>query len=142
MILETMYRGFSFNRVLLGLLINNRSSMNARFGFGKDVESVMENFHFKIRGASDVFNIALSHGKDIGIDYARDPRIQKGIPKWYSQQISAPAFVLYPILVNKVPLGLIYADREKEGPVLLGTQLNYMKTLCNQAVLAMKQMRH
>jgi hypothetical protein len=137
-----MYRGFGFNCILLGFQNQKHSEFTARFGFGKNVERLMEKFQFKVGGAADVFNLALGQGKDIGIDYARDPRIQRGIPKWYSKNFAAPAFVIYPVIVNKIPLGLIYADRELEGPVLSGNQFNYMKTLRNQAVLAMKQIKH
>ena len=67
--------------------------------------------------------------------------IRKGIPKWYLTILTAPAFVLYPITVKKKSLGLIYADRETGGKVISGNQINYMKTLCNQAMLAIKQSR-
>lgn len=139
MILETMYRGFSFHRVLLCLADGKHTQVHARFGFGENVEKIIEDFSFKIQRAPDVFNIALSQGKDLGIDDTGDPRIQKGIPEWYRRLVAAPAFVLYPVLINKKPLGLIYADRESSGRVLQGDKLHYMKTLCNQAVLAMKQ---
>ncbi|MBW2017464.1 MAG: HDOD domain-containing protein [Deltaproteobacteria bacterium] len=141
MILETMYRGFGFFRVLLCLVDPRRSYIQARFGFGDNIEKIMEDFGFKLKREADVFNLSLVQGKDLGIDDIEDPRIQSGIPAWYRKLVLAPAFVLYPIMINKKPLGLIYADRNRKGRVLSGDQLHYMKTLCNQAVLAMKQMR-
>jgi hypothetical protein len=77
--------------------------------------------------------------EDIGVNDSRDVRFQKRIPEWYSKNIFAPAFVLYPLAVNKKVLGLFYADREESGEVLTGNEVNYMKTLCNQAILAIKQ---
>ena len=141
MIMETIYRGFGFRSVLFCLTDIKRTRMNARFGFGEGIDDLIENFHFKINNSPDVFNLALSHAKDLGIDDTKHPAMEKGIPEWYLRVISAPAFVLYPIIINKAPVGLIYADREKAGRILSGDQINYMKTLCNQAVLAMKQMR-
>ena len=139
MILETMYRGFSFHRVILCLSNGNHNQVQARFGFGENIEKIIEKFRFKVQRSPDVFNIALTQSKDLGIDDTGDARIQKGIPEWYRRLVAAPAFVLYPVLINKKPLGLIYADRETPGRVLQGDKLHYMKTLCNQAVLAMKQ---
>jgi serine/threonine protein kinase len=139
MILETMYRGFRFNLVLLCFVDMNRKKMSARLGFGKNIEKVVEKFSFKLGQPSDVFSLAMSQGKDLGIDDSADPRIKKAIPEWYRQAVSAPAFVLYPITVSKAPIALIYADRERSGRVISGSQLNYMKTLCNQLVLAIKQ---
>jgi len=34
---------------------------------------------------------------------------------------------------------MIYGDRTQKGRVIDGNHLNYMKTLCNQAILALKQ---
>jgi serine/threonine protein kinase len=141
MIMETMYRGFSFNRVLFCILNPKMMEMTARFGFGKDVKRMTSAFRFKVTQSPDVFNFAVLQAKDVGIDDAKDARFKKRIPEWYQQLISVPAFVLYPIVVNKRPVGLIYADRELPGKVLTGNQSNYMKTLCNQAVLALKQMK-
>ena len=90
--------------------------------------------------APDVFNIALAQTTDLGIDDSSDPRIMKGIPEWYRRLVAAPAFVLFPVLINKKPLGLLYADKDRKGRVIDGSQLQYMKILCNQAVLAIKQM--
>lgn len=140
MVLETMYRGFSFNRVLFCIMNAKSREMKARFGFGKDIEKVIKGFGFEVTNSPDVFNFVVAQAKDVGIHDTGDLRIKRRIPKWYLETVSAPAFVLYPIVVNKRPVGLFYADRELSGKVLSGNQSNYMKTLCNQAVLAIKQM--
>ena len=141
MILETMYRGFNFNRVLFSIMNTKKMEMKGSFGLGKDIEQVVESFRFKIDRNPDVFNFSVLQAKDIGVFDSRDERFKKRIPEWYTTNIYAPAFVLYPLVVNKKVIGLFYADRELSGTVLTGTQVNYMKTLCNQAVLAIKQSR-
>jgi hypothetical protein len=115
--------------------------MKARFGFGKDIDKVIKGFSFEVNKSPDVFNYAINQAKDIGINDAKDIRFKKRIPEWFFRVVPAPAFVLYPIVVNKRTVGLIYADRETPGKVMSGNQTNYMKTLCNQAILAIKQMR-
>jgi HD-like signal output (HDOD) protein len=139
MILETIYRGFGLSRVLLFVMDAAQKNMGARFGFGKGIEELLHQCHVRIGPHGDVFNISVSQNKDLRIDDANAPRIQKGIPEWYRQTIGAPAFILLPITVNNKTLGLIYADREKAGRVLEGNQLNLIRTLRNQAVLAIKQ---
>jgi hypothetical protein len=141
MILETMYRGLSFNRVLFCIMNLKMMEITARFGFGKDIQRLIPSFRYKVIPSPDVFNFAVLQAKDVGIDDSKDERFKKRIPEWYHEIVSAPAFVLYPIVVNKRPVGLIYADRELAGKVLTGNQTNYMKTLSNQAVLALKQMK-
>jgi serine/threonine protein kinase len=143
MILETMYRGFRFHHVLFCLLDKRHARMAARFGFGENIDKVIDDFQFPVNKKSpDVFNLGLSLGKDLAIDDARDPRIQRGLPEWYLKAFSSPAFMVCPITVNNISVGLVYADRDSPGKVLTGTQIKYMKTLCNQAVLAMRQLRN
>lgn len=141
MILETMYRGFSFNRVLFCIYNSRDMEIRGSLGLGKDISRVVSDFRFKISKYPDFFNFSVLQAKDIGVFDSKDMRFKKRIPEWYSEKIDAPAFVLYPLVVNKKVVGLFYADREQSGTVLSGTQVNYMKTLCNQAVLAIKQSR-
>jgi serine/threonine protein kinase len=139
MILETMYRGFSFTRVIFCALNGKTKEMKASLGFGKDIDRILKKFNFKVSRLPDVFNFSVLQAKDVGIEDATDSRFRKRIPEWYVRSVSASAFVLYPVAVNKDVFGLFYADRESTGMVLSGTQSNYLKTLCNQAVLAKKQ---
>ncbi len=139
MILETMYRGFSFNRVLFCVYIARDTEIRARLGLGKDIKRILPDFRFKVTAYPDFFNFAVNQAKDIGVNDSRDLRFKKRIPEWYSKNIFAPAFVLYPLTLNKKVMGLFYADREESGEVLSCNLINYMKTLCNQAILAIKQ---
>jgi transcriptional regulator with GAF, ATPase, and Fis domain len=139
MILETMYRGFSFMRVLFCVFNQKDMEIKGRLGLGKDIKRILADFRFKVTSYPDFFNFAVTQAKDIGVNDSRDMRFQRRIPEWYSKSVFAPAFVLYPVAVNKKVVGLFYADREEKGEVLSGSEVNYMKTLCNQAVLAIKQ---
>jgi serine/threonine protein kinase len=139
MIMETLYRAYGFSRVFFCLLNQSRTKMKARFGFGKDIERIIEDFRFPISPANDIFTLALAEHKALGVDNVKDPNIAKLIPDWYFRMLGAPAFIIYPIVVDKQSLGLIYADREQTGKVITGDQLKYMRTLCNQAVMALKQ---
>ncbi len=140
MILETMYRGFEFNHVIFCMMEMNRTGMLARHAFGADIEGVTEKFGFKISNVpTDIFNMALSQQRDIIVEDAKAPNIIRLIPAWYQQAFSAPAFVIYPIIIKDTPFGLFYADKKQKGVILSPVQLNYMKTLRNQSILAIKQ---
>jgi HD-like signal output (HDOD) protein len=139
MILETIYRGFGFQRVIFCLMAPNRRRMQARFGFGRDMDRLLREFGFEVRQRADLFSLALSKASDIGIDHAADPGIQKAIPGWFGRIISAPAFALFPVVIHKRPTALIYVDRGQSGRVIDSGQLNYMRILRNQAVMAIKQ---
>ncbi len=138
-ILETMYQGFGFNRVLFCTTDKYRTRMIARYGFGKDIERIVADFGFRLNASADVFNLALTKATDFSIENANEEGIRKGIPKWFNDVVTAQAFVLYPIIVRKVPMGLIYADQEHRGTMLTERQSDLMRILCNQAALAMAQ---
>jgi serine/threonine protein kinase len=142
MVMETMYRGLTLQSVFLCVREGNRSIMSARLGFGKEIEEVSTRFRFPIESnARDVFGLAVTHGKDIHISNAGDPRIRKRIPDWYRRFIGDPAFALFPVVVEKRPFALFFLGRDRTGDIFDEKCLNYLRTLRNQAVLAVRQSR-
>lgn len=142
MVLETMYRGFGLKSVLLCIREGGRPVMAARMGFGKDVEVVSRAFRFPINGKTrDVFGLAVIQGKDIYISDANDPRIRKRIPAWYYEVVDDSAFALFPVIVEKRAFGLFFLGRENTGALFDEKNINYLRTLRNQAILAVKQKR-
>ena len=141
MILETMFRGFCFNCVIFCMMQPKRTRVQARFGLGRDVDTIIRNFGFKVEKSSDLFNIAVSQARDFLIDDSNDPAIKAQVPRWYRKTVNAPSFIIYPIFIDKACLGLFYADKENEGPPIPESQLTFMKTLRNQLIIAIKQSR-
>ena len=139
-ILETMYRAMGFERVLLSLRDARAGAMVARFGFGQEINTLVKQFRFPISAAADVFQLAISKGVDIIITDIDDPKIADKIPAWYRSSQSAKTFVLFPLTIKGNPVALIYADRQKAGSIHIPEkELTLLKTLRNQAVLAIKQ---
>ncbi len=142
MIMETMYRGLALETVLLCIREGNRPLMGARSGFGKDIGEVSKVFRFSIdRSAQDVFGLAAAQGKDIHINDSGDSRIRKRVPDWYYRHVGDPAFALFPVVVDSRPFGLFFLGRGRTGPIFDEKSLTYLRTLRNQAVLAVKQKR-
>jgi hypothetical protein len=140
MILETMYRGFAFDHVIFCMMDVSRTKMRARHAFGADIGTVTDNFGFSITNhPSDLFNMAISQRRDIIVEDAKDAAIASLIPEWYRKTFLAPAFIIYPIMVKNTPFGIFYADKKTKGTILSAAQLNYMKTLRNQSILAIRQ---
>ncbi len=139
-ILETMYRGMGFSRVLLCVRDAKMNTMNARFGFGENIDRIMPHFKFPTSYTPDVFHAALSQGVDIFISDVNAENIRTRIPDWYRKLVSAQAFILFPIIVDKKPIGMFYGDKDALGELTIqAKELSLLKTLRNQAVLAIKQ---
>ncbi|MBU1691304.1 MAG: HDOD domain-containing protein [Gammaproteobacteria bacterium] len=140
MILETMYRSMDFQRVLLCIKDAKQNAMVGRFGFGEDINQIIKTFKFPLSYTPDVFHAALSKGVDILISDINEPKIKDRIPDWYRKAITAQTFVLFPLNIKNVPVALIYADKEPAGGINMPeNELSLLRTLRNQALLAIKQ---
>ena len=63
----------------------------------------------------------------------------KNIPAWYRDAFAAPSFLIYPLVVKGLCLGLFYADKKTKGALLTGPQVHYMEELRNLAIQAIEQ---
>ena len=141
MVLETIYRGLGFKNVVIFSRDLKQNMMVARFGFGDGVADILPLFRFPLAFDSDVFHLALQKGLDIVIEDVGAPNIARKIPEWYTQAIDSKYFLLLPIVVNSVAVGIIYADMlDARKFQITAKQLSMLRTLRNQAVLAIKQM--
>jgi hypothetical protein len=87
-----------------------------------------------------VFHLATTKGLDIIITDIDDSKIADKIPSWYRQSVMAKTFVLFPLCIKGNPVALIYCDRDKAGSINIPEkELSLLKTLRNQALLAIKQ---
>ncbi len=139
-ILETMYRAMGFRRVLLCIKDARNNVMQGRFGFGPDANEVAKQFQFTLSFTPDIFHAVTSKGVDILISDIDDPKIASRIPDWYRKMLSARSFVVFPLNIKNNPVAIIYADKEEAGSIeITDKELALLRTLRNQAVLAIKQ---
>lgn len=135
MIMETMYRGFEFNRVLLCMADQKYTKMAARFGFGENIDTLLGSFEFKITRSYDFFNIAVMRMKDFVIDDANIAGIKANLPDWHRKIIQAHCFLIYPLIIKDKCIGLFYADK-KSDKIFHGDQQDYMNILREKAIWA------
>lgn len=141
MILETIFRGLEGSRVILCLKDKNSACIRARFGYGDDVENLLEHFSIPLQNQSDVFQVAFKNNVDIRIENTRDEKICDKIPAWFHQNIATQSFTIFPIVIKGAPIALIYIDSPgSESIKITDNQLGLLKTLRNQAILAIKNL--
>jgi len=139
-ILETMYRAMGFKRVVLCIRDAKAGVMQGRFGFGPDANDIAKGFRFPLSFTPDIFHAATSKGVDLLITDIDDPKIAGRIPDWYRKAVPAHSFVLFPLNIKGNPIALIYADRDEPGGISIpDKELQLLRTLRNQAILAIKQ---
>ncbi|MBF0464500.1 MAG: HDOD domain-containing protein [Nitrospirae bacterium] len=141
MILEIMFRGLNPLRIIISIKSPKENVMEGRFGFGENVAVIINNFRFFFGDMyRDVFSESLLNTSDILINDVNDRRVKERIPGWYRNLLDSETFMLFPVKVNKVPLGLIYIDKPIAGDLVVDQNtLRYLKTLRDQTILAIKQ---
>jgi len=141
MIMETIYRSLSGSRVLLGLRDHASNSIKGKFGYGEDIEQLIQAFHIPLAYQPDVFHIAFKNNVDIKIDDTREAKIHDKIPQWFHRKVGSTSFILFPIVVKHSPIAMIYIDSPNAQNIsITDSQLSLLKTLRNQAILAIKSL--
>jgi eukaryotic-like serine/threonine-protein kinase len=144
MVLETMMRALDFQRVLLLLRDPRTEALVGRFGLGDRAAELAPHCRVPLRPAPgappDLFSAVCLKGADTLIGDATVDTIATRLPPWHRRHIGAHAFVLLPMVMKGAPLGLIYADKARAGSIELDEkELNLLRTLRNQAVMAFRQ---
>lgn len=140
MTLEAMYRGVGFERVLFCTRDLKKPRMTARFGFGPDIQQIIAKFGFDTSATHDVFQLALARNADIMIEDIDADTISSRIPSWYRGSVPAKTFIVFPVVLDKKPIGMFYGDRTEAHALHVPTEhLSLLKTLRNQAILAIRQ---
>jgi serine/threonine protein kinase len=141
MVLETMFRGLGFRRIVFALRDPRTESLTGRFGLGDDVDRVVPGFRVPLQGGSDLFAAICSKGMDILIADSSAANVAQRLPAWYRAAIDAPTFLLLPLTMKGKTFALIYADMAQANAIEVDEkELSLLRTLRNQAVMAFRQL--
>ena len=112
LVLETLYSamGFRFATVCLRDLSSNRYV--ARVAVGEQYAQRQKHFHFPVKHEADLFHLSMTNNVDVMIADAQTAKIRSLLPAWYQESMSdVHSFIILPLVIQKKPLGLFYADR-------------------------------
>jgi hypothetical protein len=107
--------GFRFATVCLR---DGRSGQyRARLAFGDNHQRLMPGFAFPAASARDVFHLAMENDADLMIADATVSKIRDLLPQWHRELLpDTRSFIVLPLVVGKLQLGLFYADRSAIAP--------------------------
>ena len=141
-ILETMYRAIRFSRVVLFMRDPHAPHMVARLGYGDGIERCLGEVKLPLGRSQDVFSVVLEKNVDVLVNDVAAGNIRARIPDWFRRSGFGETFVLLPIVIDAKPIGLFYGEKPHAGELVIAPrEMNLLKTLRNQAVLALKQRR-
>lgn len=108
--LEAILQALGFSNCAAFVRIPSTKSFEMRFGLGRDIGAHL-GLKFPEAFEPDVFHLALTNGRAILIDNAREPRIVARIPMWHREYFGhVKSFFLLPIRVRNQSVALVYGD--------------------------------
>jgi HD-like signal output (HDOD) protein len=135
LVLETIYNGLGYARVVLVLRDGAAGTLRVRTGFGQP----RPQFTLPAHG-TDLFSAALAKTTDLHIADAAAEKIRNRLPPWFAQQCAATkSFLLMPIATAGRAAGLLYAERrvvDAGGPS--AEELRVLRALRSQIALALR----
>ncbi|PWF49296.1 HDOD domain-containing protein [Massilia glaciei] len=115
--LETLYRSMGFRFATVCLKDVRNEQFRARVALGEDHARRKEGFAFPIAPSRDLFHLAMQNDADLMISDAGTPKIAELLPAWHRALLpDARSFIVLPLVLGKVQLGLFYADRVHTAP--------------------------
>jgi len=116
-VLETLYRAMGFRFATVCLKDPRSGQFRARVAFGEDHQRRQHGFAFPMAPSRDIFHLAMDNNADLMIADAASAQIGALLPAWHRALLpDARSFIVLPLVVNKVQLGLFYADRAAPAP--------------------------
>jgi serine/threonine protein kinase len=143
MVMETMWRALHFRRVVFCLRDPRSGALTGRLGLGEGAQALAAKFQIVLKPPAgqlpDLFAAVCLKQADTLISDARAGGVASRLPPWYVERVNGASFLLLPMRHRDAPLGLLYADTDLPGLRLEEQQLNLLRTLRDQAVMAFRQ---
>ncbi|MGZ5201807.1 MAG: HDOD domain-containing protein [Telluria sp.] len=116
-VLETLYLSMGFRFATVVLKDPRSGQYRARVSFGDDHAARQAGFVFQSEARRELFHLAMENNADLMIADAATPKIRELLPAWHRTLLpDAKSFIVLPLVVGKVQLGLFYGDRIRPAP--------------------------
>ena len=115
-VLETLYNSMGFRFATVCLKDTRSGQFRARIALGDKRAQWQDGFVFPLQG-KDLFHLALDNDADLMIADATVSKIRDLLPQWHLDLLpDTRSFIVLPLVVQGVQLGLFYADRTQPAP--------------------------
>ncbi|NMM36332.1 MAG: HDOD domain-containing protein [Glaciimonas sp.] len=115
--METLYSSMGFDFAAFCIKDRKSGQYRARMTIGKNHIVRQAGFVLPLESTSDIFHLALGNDADLIIADATTSKIIALLPAWHRKLLAdTRSFIVLPLVVRSVPLGLFYADRTTLAP--------------------------
>ncbi len=139
LVLETLYSSMGFRFAVACLKDPKAGKYRGRVAVGQDADKRKGGFAFSLEPARDLFNLAMENDADLMISDATTPKIAELLPEWHRKLLpDTRSFIVLPLVVNELQVGLFYADRTVDAPEgVPPDETSLIKALKQQVVAAL-----
>jgi HD-like signal output (HDOD) protein len=138
-VLETLYLSMGFRFATVVLKDPRSGQYRARVSFGENHAALQAGFVFQGESKRELFHLAMENNADLMIADAATPKIRELLPPWHRALLpDAKSFIVLPLVVGKVQLGLFYGDRILVAPEgVPADETSLIKALKTQVLAAL-----
>ncbi|MGQ0767435.1 MAG: HDOD domain-containing protein [Gemmatimonadota bacterium] len=132
-LVEALYRGGPFDRVVFCVMSRDGKQLKARFGLGTAVEQLLDSFRFELLPTAGPVAVAMLRRQSAFVPGERDFTTQE---LRFAQALGASSIGIIPIVLRERLAGCIYVDRHGTAPQPGKDAIEFSRSLCNAAVRA------
>lgn len=109
-IIEAIYRGGRFDRVLFAMSSGDRRDLIGRMGLGEEIEDFIESFSFPISLLSGPVGLVILKRQEVFVETVGGTRFQSSA---FIRRLEAFSFGMIPVVVRENVIGCFYFDRRR-----------------------------
>ena len=139
-VLTAFQQAIGFRAVMFCLRDGASGCLLGRLAQGKGAESLRAAARIRPDAASmhDLFAVLCAKGADLLVADAAAPAIAARLPAWFRSSAPGSSFLLLPLVHRQTAIGLIYADKDAAGSVVLApSELSLLRQLRDLVLTAL-----
>lgn len=137
MVLEGINRGVGMDRALFALISKDRKMLVGKYALGNYTQSLNDRFRFLLEG-ENIFQAVFEEGKGERVEQGKPCQVLGSINTGILHVLETNSFLLYPIVINRKPIGMIYADRQPSQREITEEYFTNFKYFGQQARMALE----
>ncbi len=138
MILEGIFQGIGFDRVAFCMVDPKRTWINGRFGMGDKVEELLPLLKLPFASRDNPLSLSLAQAQEYLVCPESRPEDRQLMKEEFWEASQARAILVSPILIDAVPIGVIYMDRLHSVPAINARDRQRLQSFRDLAVIAIR----
>jgi len=134
-VLEAIYRGAAFDRVIFAFLNEEGTAIEGRIGIGDNVDALVEKFRFRMSLSGGPVSLALLSKRTVIGDTQRDEANRIG------RLFGCSYLCLYPVVVARQVVGCIFGESQESRLALTSGELQTLEELRDSLESAIARLR-